>query len=225
MKCPHCNNSIFFEESDAVAYEYGKENRAKAGITGYDIAHGFCPSCNELIVMIREGKYKGGDYPHLENPQNEDIIYPRGANRPIEPEIPQKYASDFKEAVAVVKLSPKASAAISRRLLQSILREESKIKKSSLADEIEEFIHREGIPSHLSGAVDAVRNVGNFAAHPLKNTHTGEIVDVEPGEAEWLLDVLEAMFDFTFVQPKRLEDRKKQLNEKLKSLGKPEMKE
>jgi hypothetical protein len=29
-----------------------------------------------------------------------------------------------------------------------------------------------------------VRTIGNFAAHPIKSTSTGTIVDVEPGEAE-----------------------------------------
>jgi hypothetical protein len=33
--------------------------------------------------------------------------------------------------------------------------------------------------------LDAIRTIGNFAAHPIKSTSSGEIVDVEPGEAEW----------------------------------------
>ncbi|MCH7557665.1 MAG: DUF4145 domain-containing protein [Planctomycetes bacterium] len=90
--------------------------------------------------------------------------------------------------------------------------------------EIEEFVKRSEIPSHLTKSVDAIRNIGNFAAHPLKDINTGEIVDVEPGEAEWLIEVLFALLDFTFVQPKLLKDRKKKLNEKLKRLGKPTMK-
>lgn len=90
--------------------------------------------------------------------------------------------------------------------------------------EIEAFIEMDNVPPFLSDAVDAVRNIGNFAAHPLKDTNTGEIVDVELGEAEWLLDVLDALFDFVFVQPKRLKERRGKLNEKLKSIGKPPMK-
>lgn len=38
--------------------------------------------------------------------------------------------------------------------------------------------------------LDAVRNIGNFAAHTQKSTVTGAILDVVPGEAEWNLDVL-----------------------------------
>jgi hypothetical protein len=105
-----------------------------------------------------------------------------------------------------------------------MLREQMQIKAASLAQEIEEFIHKSGVPSHLADAVDAVRQIGNFAAHPLKNSNTGELVEVEPGEAEWLLDVLEAMFDFAFVQPERLKRRKERLNEKLQAMGKPGMK-
>jgi len=41
------------------------------------------------------------------------------------------------------------------------------------------------LPGHLAEDLDAIRNVGNFAAHPMKSTHTGDIVEVEPQEAEW----------------------------------------
>ena len=78
----------------------------------------------------------------------------------------------------------------------------------------------ESLPSYLSEAVDAIRSIGNFAAHPLKNTNTGKIIDVEPGEAEWLLEVLELVFDFYFVQPEKLKARKDALNQKLTSAGK-----
>jgi hypothetical protein len=81
------------------------------------------------------------------------------------------------------------------------------------------------VPSYLAQAIDAVRNIGNFAAHPLKDTNTGEIIEVESGEAEWLLEVLEALFDFAFIQPIRLEQKKSALNQKLESIGKPPMKE
>ena len=39
---------------------------------------------------------------------------------------------------------------------------------------------------------------------PATATSTGEVIDVEPGEAEWNLDTLERLFDFHFVQPARL---------------------
>jgi hypothetical protein len=98
----------------------------------------------------------------------------------------------------------------------------SKTKKRDLLDQIIEVIPN--LPSHLAEAVDAVRNIGNFAAHPIKSTNTGEIVDVEPGEAEWNLEVLEGLFDFYFVQPAILKKKRDALNVKLTEAKKPPMK-
>jgi hypothetical protein len=49
-------------------------------------------------------------------------------------------------------------------------------------------------------------------------------MDVEPGEAEWNLDVLDALFDVYFVQPALAAKRKAELNKKLREAGKPEIK-
>ena len=120
--------------------------------------------------------------------------------------------------------SEKASAALSRRCLQYLLREKAGIKKDDLAKEIQQVLDSKQLPTHLADDLDAIRNIGNFAAHPLKATNTGEIVDVEPQEAEWLLTVLEGLFDFYFVQPARAKARREGLNIKLQTLGKPPMK-
>lgn len=101
---------------------------------------------------------------------------------------------------------------------------ESRNKKKNLADQIQEVIDSKKLPSYLSGALDAVRNIGNFAAHPMKSESTREIVEVEPREAEWNLDILERLFDFYFVQPEILRKKREKLNQKLKGAGKPPMK-
>jgi hypothetical protein len=98
----------------------------------------------------------------------------------------------------------------------------AKTKNRDLFDQIGEVIPT--LPSHLAEAVDAVRNIGNFAAHPIKSTNTGEIVDVEPGEAEWNLEVLEGLFDFYFVQPAILKKKRDALNAKLAEAKKLRMK-
>ena len=80
------------------------------------------------------------------------------------------------------------------------------------------------LPSYLAEAIDAVRVTGNFAAHPIKSRSTGEIVDVEPGEADANLDVLEGLFDFYYVAPARQKARRDALNSKLGDAGKPPLK-
>jgi hypothetical protein len=198
MKCPHCMHSIRFEEHDEFLYQLeGKPEE------GHRLKYGFCPNCEEFIVLLEHGRYYEkavGDrtYEGLTEPYEVEFLYPKTlAREPLPPEVTGQCRSDFEEAAAVLPISPKASAAISRRILQHMLQDHFNIKAGSLAAQIEAFITRADVPSHLSEAVDAVRNVGNLAAHPLKDQNTGMVVDVEPGEAEWLLDVLDSLFDFT----------------------------
>ena len=153
----------------------------------------------------------------------EFLAYPRYVSRPIPSEVPSPYRDDFSEACKVLADSPKASAALSRRCLQALLKDKAGTKKRDLADQIDEVIQSGNVPPHVQGELDAVRVIGNFAAHPTKSTATGEIIDVEPGEAEWNLDVLESLFEFYFVQPALTASRTAALNVKLKAASKPEL--
>ncbi len=229
MKCPYCKTGINLELFGGDQYPLsGEGEEDEHGCEpGYGTAHGWCPECDEFIVLYRQGKVKElreGSW-HFEGETDDSVIYPRNSARSIlDEEVPELYRESFNQAAAVLSLSPMASAAISRRCLQHLLRQEFGIEKRSLAQEIDEFIQLQNVPSFISDAVDAVRNIGNFAAHPLKDTNTGEIVEVEPGEADWLLEVLESLYDFVFIQPKRLAQRKESLNKKLAAMGKPAMK-
>jgi hypothetical protein len=104
-----------------------------------------------------------------------------------------------------------------------LLREKAGVRKRDLAPQIQEVLDAKTLPQQLAQDLDAVRNIGAFAAHPIKSTNTGEIIEVEPGEAEWLLTILEGLFDFYFVQPAAHERRRDTLNAKLKDAGKQPM--
>lgn len=219
MKCPHCLVEIF---SNPKNHHLGKD------IDGEWFAEVIlCPSCHRFIISLGMGELnmkspvvsfsKWSKFPVL--------IRPKGGARPPCPiEVPKTLCSDYEEACLVLYDSPKASAALSRRCLQHLLRDFAHVKPSNLADEIQELIDRKNLPSQIIDAIDAVRNIGNFAAHPNKSKSTGQIVDVEPHEAEWNLDVLESLFDYYFVQPAKLQTRKDALNKKLKDTGKGPMK-
>lgn len=171
-----------------------------------------CPECDRWILRL-----------HDEAVGRTELFRPRAVARaPLSPSVPGEFAADYREACAVLADSPKASAALSRRCLQRLLRDKGGVKPGDLFNEIDQAMKT--LPSYLAESVDAVRNIGVFAAHPIKSTNTGEIVDVEPGEAEWLLDTLEGLFDFYFVQPEITRLKREALNEKLKEAGKPPMK-
>ena len=82
--------------------------------------------------------------------------------------------------------------------MQNLLNDRG-FNKKDLSEQISDAIPK--LPTALGENLDAVRNIGNFASHPLKNMDTGLIVDVDPEEANWNLDVLEGLFDFFYVQP------------------------
>ena|SRR5690606_22076060 len=222
MKCPHCLIEINPKFT---------ENYVGNDSTGYFSTFQMnCPNenCKKLIVDFALGEARTNQYGQpvgVKNIKSRISVNPITSVRPPAPSIVDKiFADDYKEACLILTFSPKASAALSRRCLQNILREKAKVKKGDLANEIQEVIDSGHLPSHLIDSIDAIRNIGNFAAHPNKSKTTGEIVEVEYGEAEWLLDVIEALFDFYFVQPEILKAKREALNKKLAEMGKPQMK-
>ena len=185
-----------------------------------------CTHCEKTIFAqveyVTVGTLDGDIAP--DDSTNVIAIYPHKSYTNIPSEIPETYRNDYSEALLVADISPKASAALSRRILQAVIRENFNITQRTLDKEIDEFIKLKDVPSSLAESVDAIRVVGNFAAHPQKTTNTGEILEVEPGESEWLLDVLEQLFDFAFIRPAKLKEQKDKLNAKLQSAGKPVLK-
>lgn len=223
MKCPYCLES-FFENRRLIPLE--KDSEGDWGIIA-DI----CPTCKKAIFKLTRGQiFIEQRLPpkpifSLIKGVKETLIKPKAPNRtPLPPQVPMDFAEDYQEACLVLSDSPKASAALSRRCLQNIIREKLGIKKRNLADEIQEVLDNNIFPSYISEPLDAVRNNGNFGAHTIKSTSTGEICPVEPGEAEWNLDVIESLFDFLFVQPAIMQKKKEALNKKLIDAGKLPMK-
>jgi len=217
MKCPHC--TISFHDKEHVVYIDNDDD----GCWALGVCR--CSACSKLVIRLisADNYYRSSN--QLGSELSSRLIRPKVAGRPpIAPVIPSKYAEDYKEACLVLPDSAKASAALSRRCLQLLLRDEVKVKRRDLSNEIQELLDRGTLPTHIADSLDAVRNIGNFAAHPLKSQSTGEIVPVELGEAEWNLDVLECLFDFYFVAPALTKARKAALNKKLSDAGKPALK-
>ncbi|MBR2648047.1 MAG: DUF4145 domain-containing protein [Sediminibacterium sp.] len=208
FNCPRCG--AYANQSWYLGSAYDKERAETYGQTlpkGTidEFAFSNCTHCNEISVWLRGKK---------------TLIYPKITTRAFDlTEVPNHLADDYEEACLVLADSPKASSALSRRCLQSILREQG-FEDKSLNKEIQKAIDSGKLPSHIADSLDAVRSIGNLAAHPTKDTSTGEILPVEPGEAEWNIEILEFLFDFFYIQPAKTRKRKEALIEKLKAAGK-----
>jgi hypothetical protein len=213
MNCPHCSTA-FHPQFD--------ENNLNFGYFHIYLYQQNCPSCGKYVLDVL---VKNRNTP-------ESVLVERFTAFPAVPtlrripqDVPEPYKQDFIEAVQTLSISPKASAALSRRIIQALLREQAGTKSKDLRVQIDEVLDAKIFPSYIADDLHAVRNIGNFAAHEMKDKLSGEILDVEPGEADWTLDVAAAMLDFYFVEPAKAVKRRTELNEKLKAAGKPEIAE
>lgn len=201
------------------------------GDFGYFTLSYTCPhsECKKQIIHLVKGKFRAG-FADGEDPfiltsieTIERVLPPGSARPPAKEQVPGELADDYNEACLVLPYSAKASAALSRRCLQHLL-ELQGIPKSRLADMIEKVLEQHGIPAHIRDTIDAIRHFGNYAAHPIESHETGEIIEVEPEEAEWTLDILEALFDFHYVHPEELRKRREALEKKLEDGGSGKLK-
>lgn len=217
MKCPHCLHAISPEVEDTPLLTHESNN--------WLIEHYICPNSNcgkEVISIVRQ-EYASGLHRWISKERR--FVFPKAIqNQQLPTEVEDEIViSDYNEACLVLADSPKSSAALSRRCLQYILREKVGTTKKDLSQQIQEVIDNNMLPTEISESLDTVRNIGNFAAHTQKSTATGEIVDVEPHEAEWNLETLYDLIDYVYVRPVRFQRKKDGFNEKLRTVGKPEM--
>ena len=92
-----------------------------------------CPTCGEIILYL----VYGGD-PTCQVKVGK-LLWPSASSRPVPAEVESVspgLAVDYREAVAVLPESKKASAALSRRCLQFILVDRGGAKKKDLYDQI-----------------------------------------------------------------------------------------
>ena len=167
---------------------------------------------SQLVTLINPHNAQTGE-------SLEIMAWPIGTRRPpVPPEVPCSIREDYDEAARVLPYSAKASAALSRRCLQHVLKDAGKTKADWLAEQIEEV--RQNLPDEIAGNLDYVRVIGKFAAHPEKSKATGEIVDIEPGEAEWNLDILDSLFDRYYARPARDKRMRDEFDKRLMGMGK-----
>lgn len=186
--CPFCKIGFALTEDTYVCYSPCFETSdALSSATKYhpemiDVHFFRCPSCKKHSITV-EGI--GRDVPKGVIP-----ILPRSLAQQFPDYIPEQIRNDYEEAYAIVNLSPKASATLSRRCLQSMIRDYWVMGKGDLNKHIE--LLEEKVSPEILGALNALRIIGNVGAH--MTVIANKIVDIEPGEAEKLLKLIEHLF-------------------------------
>ena len=147
-----------------------------------------CPACDKTSIKCRG---IGQSF------KNEVPIHPNSNAKQFPDYIPEAIRKDYEEAHTILYLSPKSSATLSRRCLQSMIRDYWKIKgKKNLYEEIESI--KDKVHPSQWKAIDAVRSIGNIGAHMEKDINL--IIDIEDDEAEKLLKLIELLLDDWYIR-------------------------
>jgi hypothetical protein len=159
---------------------------------------GRCPGCEELLVGV---KFAGEELPEL---LNSKLLWPRNILPDLSPTgLDAHFKSIYDQARSVLDISPMASAVLTRRCLQHVVREKLGIRKKTLFEETAEAVNRQELSMPTRSALDHVRTIGNWAAHPVED-QASTIIDVTQEEAEYTLEVLEMLFHDLYVVPQQI---------------------
>jgi hypothetical protein len=145
-------------------------------------------------------------------------LRPESTAKPQPDYIPKPILADYYEACRIVDLSPKASATLSRRCLQGMIRDFCKISKptlnqeiTALSDLLEKGQAPSGVTQEMIDAIDHVRQIGNIGAHMEKDINL--ILDIEPDEAQTLIALIEMLFDDWYKAREQRNNRLSRLKE------------
>ena len=144
-------------------------------------------------------------------------LLPDSVAKPQPDYIPASIKKDYEEACKIAHLSPNASAVLSRRCLQSMIRDFCKIKRKTLYAEITELEANvkdrkiPGVTEESIQSIDSIRKMGNIGSHMEKPT--GILIDIEPDEATLLIQLIETLFKDWYVARYERQQRLKKIQD------------
>lgn len=193
FKCPYCQ-AVMPLISDTVQQRRPSFDRSYDSGTPYDdstISLTFykCPQCGEYSVFA----FGLGDSVKKVN----TWLIPKSNAKQFPFYVPEAIRQDYEEAYLILNLSPKSSAALSRRCIQGMIHDKWDIKLKNLNQEISTL--KDKIEPSLWSAIDSLRQLGNIGAHMEKDINT--IIDIEPDEAEKLILLVELLIKEWYIVP------------------------
>ena len=206
--CPFCSREQTVTQAQfSSTTQPLKLALTKQGLTGFTLTAIACSNkeCGEvqIVVAFAPGKMINSNmaparFEHNGKPEvyrvRPTAFYKRQPDC-----VPEPLRNDYYEACAIRDTSPKSSATLSRRILQGAIRNFCTIKKRNLADEIDALKALadagnapQGVDHQTIDAMHHVRSIGNIGAHMEADINV--VVDVEPNEAQLLIELVEMIF-------------------------------
>ena len=210
--CPFCNRHTTITNQDVDSGQAPHFSETKYGYVGISWLAICCPNpdCREVALRLSFNEFEYGEFGPRSKQRLETWNLRPESNAKHQPDyIPEQITEDYYEACLIVEKSPKASATLSRRCLQGMIRDRWKISKKSLYEEINELENH--VDNDTWGAIKAVKDVGNIGAHMEKDIDL--IIPVDPDEAKLLIEMIEELFDIWYVQRHERQQKKAKLKE------------
>ncbi len=210
--CPYCgHHTTITDPNHDEHWNLLRIQQSTSGRVGFGVAAITCPN-----IECKKLKLKGYLSKANTNGYETDVIQtwnllPESEAKVLPDYIPDAIRQDYLEACRIRDLSPKASATLSRRCLQGMIRNFHGISKSTLFDEIKDLEGK--ISQDVWESINAVREVGNVGAHMKKDINI--IVDVEPEEAQLLIGLIEQLIEDWYV----VREERRKRSENLKQIA------
>ena len=196
--CPHCSCLYYSVDdeisniADVASMQHGLIDLGTGTGESLRLRKDTCPSCGGIALDLTATMDSGCGWA--------DPVYPSRSIYPIPrvpDEVPRDFAQDYLEAWHILGDSPRASAALSRLLLERILVEESGVPDlagNRLQHIVAQVVKSNSLPTSISGLLDAPRLLGNAAVHT-KRSSTGTVVDVDPQDARFCLEIIGSLLE------------------------------
>lgn len=215
INCPHC----------------GALNSMSLTPTGYDASLDLfsallgCSDCekkSKLLLFNPEVTHSSNGNRYVQKWKNAWVTPPpKDTSINLPDVVGAEFKQNFTEAALTLQVSHKASACLSRYMLQQILEEKAGANHADpLHIQIQKVINANTLPSEILGNLEAVRHIGNFGAHPNKDLTTKETINISFEEAELVLEVVRELLDYYFIRPAKSKEIKEKFNQKMLAAGK-----
>lgn len=215
-KCPYCNDTFTITHDNSsqirinehfnhhsVGFDKGINietggnyfvlNGDEKHNSAFDVILLRCPNSNCGKTTIYLNSF--GDY----FPNYRGQFLPNANITAIPEYVPNNIIKDINEAELILDLSHNASATLSRRSLQAMIRDFHNIEERTLHKEIEELRNQALITIDEFDVLMALKSIGNYGAHPNEDDVTNLIIDVEYDEAKDLILLIHHFINIWYV--------------------------
>ena len=209
--CPYCNHDVTVTHEDFHEGSAACTRQSAEGARGVRISFITCPNptCRHLTITAEMTKIIDTRLRALGGTLKKWTLLPETSGRVFPDYVPNPIREDYEEAVAIRDLSPKASATLSRRALQGMIRDFWKVRDENLKRAIDAI--KDDVDPMTWEAIEAVRKVGNIGAHMEKDINL--VVEVETEETDRLIWLIETLIGEWYINRHERQQRLKELAE------------